>query len=230
MLVFWGVSCSWNFWGCDHEPNQRWAGSLDHLWRIYRELLRVKKSKSLVLEKVLILAIPKAYQIDSDVKLKPNIHFFWCHICHHFLARGAPANIIHSIVLYVIKVLNTRTSPNSGSPLELLYFFPPHRWTAGIPGISSDWSLSCSNSMASSSSTNAWRWFVWKDWERSNYFCSKGPWILEGYFSKHRPYFLGEGWQANQKLSSRSPNVMSSWFFAEPASWVVRIIPRNISR
>ena len=134
------VSCSWNFWGCDHEPNQRWAGSLDHLWRIYRELLRVKKSKSLVLEKVLILAIPKAYQIDSDVKLKPNIHFFWCHICHHFLARGAPANIIHSIVLYVIKVLNTRTSPNSGSPLELLYFFPPHRWTAGIPGISSDWS------------------------------------------------------------------------------------------
>lgn len=77
MLVFWGVSCSWNFWGCDHEPNQRWAGSLDHLWWLYRDLLRVKKSKSLVLEEVFILAIPKAYQIDSDVKLKPKIYTFF---------------------------------------------------------------------------------------------------------------------------------------------------------
>ena len=69
MLVFWGVSCSWNFWGCDHEPNQRWAGSLDHLWRIHRDL-RVKKSRSLVLEEVFVLANPKAYQIDSDVNWK----------------------------------------------------------------------------------------------------------------------------------------------------------------
>lgn len=179
MLVFWGVSCSWHFWGCDHEPNQRWAGSLDHLWRIYRDLLRVKKSKSLVLEEVFILAIPKAYQIDSDVKLK-SIFFDVIYATTFWQEEPLQISFIPLYCMWLTYLIP--------EPVQT----PAHHLNCCISclrtinrrhfGISSDWSLSCSNSMASSSSTNAWRWFVWKDWKRSNSFFSKGPWILEGYF------------------------------------------------